>query len=129
MYMRKKRGSPWPAELAGAIVPPRDAAEGGRRQSTRTAVSPAPPSRPHGAQSTQILPPPEFGAPRRARIRSPPELGAPRRGREEGRRHRHGTLREEGGRGDGGLAAADPPCSVRIRPPWPPHRPLPQPPP
>ena len=47
----KKRGSPWPAELAGAIVPPRDAAEGGRRQSARAAVSPAPPSRPHARSS------------------------------------------------------------------------------
>ena len=70
MYMRKKRGSPWPAELAGAIVPPRDAAEGGRRQSARSVVSPAPPSRLHawssehpdpaaaGARSTKACPDP-----------------------------------------------------------------------
>jgi len=70
MYMRKKRGSSWPAELAGAIVPPHDAAEGGRRQSARAAVSPAPPSRPHarssehpdpaaaGARSTKARPDP-----------------------------------------------------------------------
>ena len=34
----KKRGRPWPAELAGAIVPLLDAAEGGRRQSARATV-------------------------------------------------------------------------------------------
>ena len=70
MYMRKKRGSPWPVELAGAIVPPRDAAEGGRRQSAQAAVSPAPSSLPHarsserpdpaatGARSTKACPDP-----------------------------------------------------------------------
>jgi len=54
--LRKKRGSPWPAKLAGAIVPPRDAAEGGRRQSARVAVSPAPPSRPHARSSERTDP-------------------------------------------------------------------------
>lgn len=66
----KKRGSPWPAELAGAIVPPRDAAEGGRRQSARAAMSPAPPSHPHARSSER--PDPAAAGARSTKARTAP---------------------------------------------------------